>query len=49
MFISRVENSNPNFGAKFYHFPHAFNNPEIAKEIEAKVRESYGILNKEKK
>ena len=25
------------------------NNPEIAKEIEAKVRESYGILNKEKK
>ena len=25
------------------------NNPEIAKEIEAKVRESHGILNKEKK
>ena len=42
MFISRVENSNPNFGAKFYHFPHAFNNPEIAKGFEKATKDKDG-------
>ena len=39
MFISRVENNKPNFGAKFYHFPHAYTNPEIAKGFEKVTKE----------
>ena len=39
MLISRVENNKPNFGAKFYHFPHAYTNPEIAKGFEKATKE----------
>lgn len=39
MLISKVENNNPNFGAKFYHYPNAYNHPDIAKGFEEATKE----------
>ena len=34
-----IHKTNPSFGAKFYHFPHAYTNPEIAKGFEKATKE----------
>ena len=34
-----IQKTSTNFGAKFYHFPHAYTNPEIAKGFEKATKE----------
>lgn len=35
----KINSNNTNFGAKFYHYPHAYTNPEIAKGFEKATKE----------
>lgn len=35
----KINSNNTNFGAKFYHYPHAYTNPEIAKGFEEATKE----------
>ena len=35
----KINSNNTNFGAKFYHYPHAYTNPEIAKGFEESTKE----------
>ena len=34
-----IQKTSTNFGAKFYHYPHAYTNPEIAKGFEKATKE----------
>ena len=34
-----IQKTSTNFGAKFYHYPHAYNHPDIAKGFEEATKE----------